>query len=92
MLTGRIQILQTEVYSSYWTLTHDPANFEKADEFLPERWLEEDSEDVKDASQPFSLGSRACLGRKYDHFFSLFLNRGWGKKMAESDSRLIVLR
>lgn len=30
--------------------------------FRPERWLEGGSQDVKEASQPFSLGPRACLG------------------------------
>ncbi len=34
--------------------------------FKPERWLAagEQPEDVLAAAQPFSLGPRACLGRK----------------------------
>ena len=32
--------------------------------FKPERWLETGSKDIKEASQPFSLGTRGCLGGK----------------------------
>lgn len=32
--------------------------------FKPERWTDPECRDVKDASQPFSLGYRACIGRK----------------------------
>jgi cytochrome P450 len=31
--------------------------------FKPERWLGENAHDVTEASQPFSLGPRGCLGR-----------------------------
>lgn len=47
-----------------YAATHDPANFHRPYEFLPERWLDADCKDIKDASQPFLLGSRACIGRK----------------------------
>ena len=33
--------------------------------FKPERWLDKDSVDNLEASQPFSLGPRGCLGRRY---------------------------
>jgi cytochrome P450 len=55
---------QTEVYTSAWTVTHDQKNFPEPNTFKPERWLDADGADVKDASQPFSLGPRGCLGRK----------------------------
>ena len=55
---------QTEVYTSAWTVTHDPQYFHDPEQFLPERWLDPDCTDLREASQPFSLGSRACLGRK----------------------------
>ncbi|KAK3343539.1 benzoate 4-monooxygenase cytochrome P450 [Lasiosphaeria hispida] len=41
----------------------DPANFEDPEAFKPERWLGENQRDIRDASQPFSLGPRGCLGR-----------------------------
>ncbi|KAL8727540.1 MAG: hypothetical protein Q9181_005669 [Wetmoreana brouardii] len=53
-----------EIYTSTWTVTHDPQHFCEPMEFKPERWLDPDSTDLKDASQPFSLGPRACIGRK----------------------------
>ena len=33
-------------------------------DFKPERWLDPESKDVKEASQPFLLGYRGCIGRK----------------------------
>lgn len=55
---------QVEVYTSAWTVTHDPQYFHEPMSFKPERWLDPDCKDVKEASQPFSLGPRGCLGRK----------------------------
>lgn len=55
---------QTEVYTSAWAVTHDPRNFHEPMTFIPERWLDPECKDVKEASQPFSLGYRACIGRK----------------------------
>jgi cytochrome P450 len=52
------------VYTSAWTVTHDAKNFHEPMHFKPERWLDGDNTDVKEASQPFSLGYRACIGRK----------------------------
>ncbi|KAK1772874.1 cytochrome P450 [Phialemonium atrogriseum] len=54
-----------EVYTSAWTVTHDPKNFHEPMEFKPERWLDQKTTDVKEASQPFSLGYRACIGRNF---------------------------
>ncbi|KAI1328958.1 cytochrome P450 [Xylariaceae sp. FL0255] len=39
------------------------ANFDRPSEFIPERWMEKNSRDALDASQPFSLSARGCLGR-----------------------------
>lgn len=58
------RFFQTELYTSAWTVTHDPANFHKPNDFVPERWIDPDCKDVKEASQPFSLGPRGCIGRK----------------------------
>ncbi|KAK3343535.1 cytochrome P450 monooxygenase [Lasiosphaeria hispida] len=54
-----------EVYTSAWAVTHDPKNFHEPMRFKPERWLDPDNTDVKEASQPFSLGYRACIGRNF---------------------------
>ena len=45
----------------------DPANFHEPLRFKPERWLEGEIRGQKDsleATQPFSLGPRGCLGRR----------------------------
>lgn len=64
-MAARLMKLQSEVYTSAWTVTHDESNFHEPHVFKPERWLDPHCTDVKEASQPFSLGARACLGRKY---------------------------
>ncbi|KAL8950140.1 MAG: hypothetical protein Q9222_003817 [Ikaeria aurantiellina] len=38
-------------------------NFSDPFSFKPERWLGENTRDKLDASQPFSMGARGCLGR-----------------------------
>ncbi|KAL8729762.1 MAG: hypothetical protein Q9181_004890 [Wetmoreana brouardii] len=38
-------------------------NFHEPFAFKPERWLGENTRDNLDASQPFSMGARGCLGR-----------------------------
>ncbi|KAL4970623.1 cytochrome P450 [Aspergillus stella-maris] len=54
-----------------WSASHSAENFHRADEFIPERWLEATDEsspfhrDHLAASQPFSFGPRNCLGRPF---------------------------
>ncbi|KIA75979.1 cytochrome P450 [Aspergillus ustus] len=55
----------TEIYTSAWTIIHDPANFHEPNTFKPERWIDPECQDNKEASQPFSLGLRACIGRNF---------------------------
>jgi cytochrome P450 len=45
--------------------TH-PRNFRNASEFIPERWLGDKrfEDDQRQALQPFSVGSRDCVGKK----------------------------
>jgi cytochrome P450 len=59
-----VTVKQTEIYTSAWTITHDGKYFHMPEAFIPERWLDPDTKDVKEASQPFSLGPRMCIGRK----------------------------
>ncbi|KAI0195876.1 cytochrome P450 [Astrocystis sublimbata] len=54
-----------EVYTSAYTVTHDEKYFPDAYNFLPDRWLDPESKSVKEASQPFSLGARGCLGQNF---------------------------
>ncbi|KAI0532402.1 benzoate 4-monooxygenase cytochrome P450 [Xylaria digitata] len=50
------------VYTSTVAASLDPANFAEPESFKPERWLGQ-TDDQLDATQPFSLGPRGCLGR-----------------------------
>jgi cytochrome P450 len=57
----------TTVSVHAWSATHCATNWSNPESFIPERWLEEESKnfagDRKDASQPFSLGPRGCIGK-----------------------------
>jgi cytochrome P450 len=60
----------TTVSISPWIQTHSEQYFHDARGFHPERWLPDDhplydpayKNDAKDASKPFLIGPRACLG------------------------------
>ncbi|KAI1176091.1 putative cytochrome P450 [Nemania sp. FL0916] len=54
-----------EVYTSAWTMTHDEKNFHDPFTFKPERWIDPECKDIKEASQPFSLGPRGCIGKNF---------------------------
>ncbi|USP74920.1 cytochrome P450 [Curvularia clavata] len=71
-LHGKYVPQGVEVYTSAWTVTHDPQYWENPMEFAPERWLDNDSQDIREASQPFSLGPRGCLGRNFA-YMEMFL-------------------
>ncbi|KAI1305539.1 cytochrome P450 [Xylaria venustula] len=55
----------TEINVSPWTITHDEKYFSDPWNFKPERWLDPTSPDIKEASKPFLLGPRDCLGRNF---------------------------
>lgn len=63
--THNVQVtVSTHHYASY----RDAANFTFPEQFIPERWLGTDNRfdsDRKDVVQPFSLGPRDCLGKKF---------------------------
>lgn len=58
---------QTRVIDSRYAACHYSKNFRNAESFVPERWLNDPAyaNDDKGAAQPFSLGPRNCIGRKY---------------------------
>lgn len=45
-----------------WSVTHDPRNFKDPYAFAPERWLDPVTDNLN-ASQPFLLGTRNCIGQ-----------------------------
>ncbi|GAP84938.2 putative Cytochrome P450 [Rosellinia necatrix] len=55
----------TDVFTCTWATSRNPEYFDRPEEFRPERWTDPNSTDVTEASQPFSLGYRACMGRSF---------------------------
>ncbi|KAF4461595.1 benzoate 4-monooxygenase cytochrome p450 [Fusarium albosuccineum] len=54
----------TVVSTNPFAASMSPDNFHDPWAFSPERWLHSAPEDVLEASQPFSLGTRSCLGKR----------------------------
>ena len=56
----------TKVGVHQWSAYRSELNFTRPEEFLPERWLEEENQQFRDdkkaAFQPFAVGPRNCLG------------------------------
>ncbi|KAF8075261.1 cytochrome P450 [Lyophyllum atratum] len=55
----------TTIACPMYTLHHDPQNFGRPEEFIPERWLapSEVTPHVQEAFLPFSYGPGACVGK-----------------------------
>ncbi|KAK1488453.1 benzoate 4-monooxygenase cytochrome P450 [Colletotrichum abscissum] len=53
----------TTVSTSTFAASMSSSNFDEPWEFRPERWLVDNPTDDLDASQPFSYGTRSCMGR-----------------------------
>jgi cytochrome P450 len=51
------------MYVSPWAVSYREKYFHEPYSFKPERWIDPDCKDVKEASQPFSLGPRVCPGK-----------------------------
>ncbi|KAM6505328.1 hypothetical protein FSOLCH5_014556 [Fusarium solani] len=52
----------TEVSVDNFVMSRDTRSFPDPDSFQPDRWVGDGSGCIKEASRPFSLGPRACLG------------------------------
>ncbi|KAL4922538.1 cytochrome P450 [Aspergillus aurantiobrunneus] len=63
MIDGHFVPGKTIVSTNPLAASLDPANFDEPWAFRPERWLGANAKDQLEASQPFSMGSRSCLGR-----------------------------
>lgn len=75
------KVIQTIVSTNPLAASMSAANFRDPWEFDPERWMGTESRDILDASQPFSLGSRNCLGQRYAQ-----LNAHIRSKLANTES------
>ncbi|CBF83049.1 protein CYP567E1 [Aspergillus nidulans FGSC A4] len=63
MIDGHFVPEKTIVSTNPLAASMDPANFDTPWAFCPERWIRLSEKDQLEASQPFSMGSRSCLGR-----------------------------
>jgi cytochrome P450 len=52
-----------EMLTSLYSLQRNPLYFPQPDSFIPERWFEADVDMQKAAFQPFSTGTRSCIGK-----------------------------
>jgi cytochrome P450 len=66
-IDGRQVAGSATVSVSPWAASRSEHNFTKPNEFRPERWLDDGTgpfaKDDLNASKPFSLGSRVCIGQ-----------------------------
>lgn len=80
----------TTVSVHAWSATHTAANWTDPESFIPERWLDGQYEnDRKDASQPFSLGPRGCIGRHLS-YLELRLILGNLRKFLDVSNPLLI--
>lgn len=64
-ILANYKVSQTIVSTNPFAASMSSQNFLNPWKFDPERWLGEEKGDTMGASQPFSLGPRSCLGKRY---------------------------
>jgi hypothetical protein len=52
-------------HASPYSVHRDPEIFERAEEWLPERWMGDRKNEVKDWFWAFGSGSRGCIGKEF---------------------------
>ncbi|KAJ8111437.1 hypothetical protein OPT61_g5972 [Boeremia exigua] len=72
---GGNRIMDDVLPENVIVVCHSPHNFLYPDEFIPERWIPEETDykkyhefDRREASQPFSTGPRNCLGKNLAYY------------------------
>jgi cytochrome P450 len=55
------------------SLHHNADIFPDPHQFRPERWLEKDTQNLRDYCLPFSTGPRACIGRNIVYLEALMI-------------------
>ena len=62
-ILGHFVLAGTVISAQAYSLHRDPAVWEDAEKFMPERWLEADTTKMERAWWPFGSGGRGCIGR-----------------------------
>lgn len=65
MISGHYVPQDVVVATDPWCMSRDPRYWVEPEAFRPERWIKDSGwqgQDKKAASQPFSIGTRACIG------------------------------
>jgi cytochrome P450 len=62
-----ICVEQISVAINHYAAYHSPLNFTRPNEFIPERFMDLEAfpDDRREVLQPFSVGPRNCIGRRY---------------------------
>lgn len=78
MVNGKYVPPFTKVGVNQWAAYRMESNFAEPNKFIPERWMKDPpakfANDNKKVMQPFSVGPRNCLGKKYVLFIFHFYN------------------
>jgi hypothetical protein len=87
---------------NHYAAYHTPLNSSRPNDFIPERFIDVSAfpDDRREILQPFSVGPRNCIGRRYVKFpLSMFMvDRGTGRielalhKLAYAEGKLILGR
>ncbi|KAI1085078.1 cytochrome P450 [Whalleya microplaca] len=74
-LDGQFVPGNTLIAPATWTAFRHPVNWKDGNDFIPERWILNDPDyaqyheyDKREASQPFTTGPRACLGKNLAYY------------------------
>jgi cytochrome P450 len=71
--TQYLTFSKTTVYVTQYASYTSPTNFRAPNDYIPERWISSEYDsDHKSVLQPFSVGPRNCLGKKYVPLIALF--------------------
>ncbi|PSN69648.1 cytochrome P450 [Corynespora cassiicola Philippines] len=75
LIMGDVLPENTVMSVSSWSTSHSASNFLDPEEYIPERWIFEETDykkyhdfDKREAVQPFSIGPRNCLGKNLAYY------------------------
>ncbi|KAL3483959.1 cytochrome P450 [Aspergillus germanicus] len=93
VIDGRYVPGNTVVNVHHWAAYHSAANFLHPDDFHPGRWMGDErfAGDSRDSFQPFSVGPRDCVGKKfaYDSMKLILARLLWRYDLAIDDESVV---